>query len=140
MKKPIYTCLWFDNLAKEAASFYCSVFENSAITTGTEYVVLFNLNGKQYMGLNGGSKYKLSPAVSLVVECDSQQEIDYYWEKLTNGGREDACGWLTDKFGLSWQIVPSIIGELMSDPENAPRVMNEILQMKKINLERLLKA
>ncbi len=92
------------------------------------------------MGLDGGPKYTLSPAASLVVECDSQQEIDYYWEKLTDGGREDACDWLTDKFGLSRQIVPSIIGELMSDSEKALRVMNEILQMKKIDVDRLLKV
>ncbi len=140
MKKPIYTCLWFESEAQEAASYYCSIFDKSEIIQNNSLVSLFRINGQKIMAINGGPKYKLSPAVSLVVECDSQTEIDHYWKKLTEGGREDRCGWLTDKFGLSWQIIPSILGDLMSDPKKASNVMNELLQMKKIEMDRLLSA
>jgi predicted 3-demethylubiquinone-9 3-methyltransferase (glyoxalase superfamily) len=104
-------------------------------------VVTFELNGNKFMGLNGGPKFKFDEAVSFVVNCDTQDQIDYYWEKLTaNGGQESRCGWLKDKFGVSWQIIPSIIAELMSDPERAQRVMEVVMPMKKIILEKLLKA
>jgi predicted 3-demethylubiquinone-9 3-methyltransferase (glyoxalase superfamily) len=140
MSKPIYTCLWFDGVAKEAAGFYCSVFKNSKITFDSPMVVKFLLNGVEFMGLNGGPKFKFSEAISNVVECDTQDEIDYYWDKLTEGGNESMCGWLRDKYGLSWQIVPTIIGKLMSDPAKARRVMNVIQDMRKLNIEALVNA
>ena len=103
-------------------------------------VVTFELNGKKFMGLNGGPKFKFTEAVSFVVECETQEEIDNYWSRLTEGGQESMCGWLKDKFGLSWQIVPSILSKLMSDPERAPRVMQAFMQMKKFDIEKLEKA
>ena len=103
-------------------------------------VVTFELNGKKFMGLNGGPKYKFTPATSFVIECDTQAEIDYYWEKLGEGGRYDRCGWLDDKFGLSWQVVPAILSKLMSDPERAPRVIEAFMKMTKFNIEELENA
>jgi predicted 3-demethylubiquinone-9 3-methyltransferase (glyoxalase superfamily) len=141
MKNTIYPCLWFDGNAKEAASFYCSVFKNSSITTDTPLVVNFELDGKKFMGLNGGPQFKFTEAVSLVVECETQKEIDYYWEKLTaDGGAESMCGWLKDKFGFSWQIVPRQIGEWMSKPDRAQAVMQEVLSMRKLDMARLQAA
>ena len=278
MTNQIYPCLWFDGQAKAASEFYCSVFKNSKITADTPMVVIFELNGKKFMGLNGGPKFKFTPAisifvtcesinetndtwnklidggkalipidkqpwserygwvqdkfgltwqisvvnnagdkqkitpsmlftgnqfgkaeeaikfytsvfdnssidllihypaednnagkvmysefklnqhdiiamdgpgahdytfneaVSLVVNCETQKEIDYYWNKLTEGGEESMCGWLKDKFGVSWQIVPTIIGKLMSDPEKSQRVMQAVLQMRKLDIETLLNA
>jgi predicted 3-demethylubiquinone-9 3-methyltransferase (glyoxalase superfamily) len=279
MKNQIYPCLWFDGQALAAAEFYCSVFKNSRITTKTSMVVIFELNGKKFMGLNGGPKFKFTPAisifvtcetidetkgvweklidggkalipidkqpwserygwlqdkfgltwqisivndpgdkqkirpsmlftgdkfgraeealkfyssvfdnsstdflmhypkedaanagkvmysefklnqydiiamdgpgvhdytfneaVSLVVPCETQKEIDYFWTRLTEGGEESMCGWLKDKFGVSWQIVPAMIGKLMTDPEKAPRVMKQVLQMRKLDIETLMKA
>lgn len=141
MKNTIYPCLWFDGNAKEAASFYCSVFKNSSITTDTPLVVNFELDGKKFMGLNGGPQFKFTEAVSLVVECETQKEIDYYWEKLTaDGGAESMCGWLKDKFGFSWQIVPRQIGEWMSRPDRAQAVMQEVLSMRKLDMARLQAA
>src|SRR5262245_36835592 len=135
MTNQIYPCLWFDNTAKEAAEFYCKIFKNSKITDVTPFVVLFELNGHKFMGLNGGPKYKMNEAVSFVINCETQVEIDYYWEKLTaDGGEESMCGWLKDKYGLSWQVVPSIIGKLMTNPEKAQRVMPVILKMRKLNI------
>ena len=140
MANQIYTCLWFDGNAKAAAEFYCSIFKNSKITVDTPMVVNFELNGKKIMGLNGGPLFKFTEAISLVVECDTQQEIDHYWYKLTEGGEESRCGWLKDKFGLSWQIIPSGMGELMSNPEKAGRVMEEVMKMKKLDMEKLINA
>lgn len=140
MKNPIYPCLWFDGQAKAAAEFYCSVFKNSKIMADTPLVVTFELNGRKFMGLNGGPKFKFNEAVSFVVDCDTQEEIDYYWDKLTEGGEESMCGWLKDKYGLSWQIVPAILGELMSDPEKGQRVIQAFLQMKKFDIEKLKQA
>ncbi|MEQ6118654.1 VOC family protein [Reichenbachiella sp. MALMAid0571] len=140
MKNEIYPCLWFDGKAKSAADFYCSVFKNSKITTDSSGVVIFELNGKKFMGLNGGPKYQFSPATSFVIECETQEEIDFYWEKLGEGGVHNQCGWLDDKFGVSWQIVPAILGELMSDPDKAPRVMQAFMQMGKFDIEKLLNA
>ncbi len=137
MTKQIYPCLWFDGQAKEAAEFYCSVFENSKITADTALVVTFELDGKKFMGLNGGPNFKFNEAVSFVVNCDTQEEIDHYWFKLSEGGEEGMCGWLKDKFGLSWQIVPSVLGELMKDPEKAPGVMDAFMKMKKFDIEKL---
>jgi len=140
MKKDIYPCLWFDGVALEAAEFYCSVFENSGIKSVNSLVVQFELNGKLFMGLNGGPKFKPNQAVSFVVECNDQAEIDTYWAKLTEGGREDWCGWLQDKYGVAWQIVPAVLGELMADSEKAPRVMNAFLKMRKFEIAKLLEA
>ena len=140
MSKPIYPCLWFDGKAKEAAEFYCSIFKDSKITTVTPMVVKFELNGKEFMGLNGGPMYQFTEATSFVVECETQEEIDFYWEKLTEGGKEVQCGWLKDKYGLSWQIVPSILGKLMTDPEKAPRVMQAFMKMIKFDIATLLEA
>jgi predicted 3-demethylubiquinone-9 3-methyltransferase (glyoxalase superfamily) len=141
MSSPIYPCLWFDGNAKSAAEFYCSVFKNSKITTDTPMVVMFEVNGYKLMGLNGGPHFKFNEAVSLVVNCDSQEEIDYYWEKLTSdGGEESMCGWLKDKFGFSWQIIPSGLGELMSDPGRAQRIMAEVMQMKKLDMGKIMSA
>lgn len=100
-------------------------------------VVTFELNGNKFMGLNGGPKYKFTPATSFVIECESQIEIDYYWEKLGEGGKYDRCGWLNDKFGLSWQIVPAILGKLMSDPHRAARVVEAFMKMTKFDIQQL---
>ena len=134
MKKQIYTCLWFDGKAKEAADFYCSVFKDSKILSENPMVVIFELNGTKFMGLNGGPQFKPNEAASFVVECDTQQEIDHYWNSLTKGGAESMCGWLRDKYGFSWQIVPSSMGTLMADPKRFERVMKEVLKMKKLDL------
>jgi predicted 3-demethylubiquinone-9 3-methyltransferase (glyoxalase superfamily) len=135
MTNEIYPCLWFDGQAKAAAEFYCKVFKNSKITTDNPMVVMFELNGHKFMGLNGGPKFKMDEAISFVVNCNNQEEIDYYWEKLTaDGGQESMCGWLKDKFGVSWQIIPTNIGRLMTDPKRAPRVMEEIMKMRKLDI------
>lgn len=140
MIKPIYTCLWFNGQAKEAAEFYCSVFKNSKIVLDTPMVVRFELDGVKFMGLNGGPQFTFNESVSFVVECETQQEIDDCWNKLTEGGKELNCGWLKDKYGIAWQIVPSILGKLMTDPEKAPRVFDAFQHMKKFDIETLLKA
>lgn len=140
MINQIYPCLWFDGKAAEAAGFYCSVFKNSRIIADTPMVVTFELEGKKFMGLNGGPQFKFNEAVSFVVECETQAEIDYYWTKLTEGGQESQCGWLKDKFGLSWQIVPAVLGKLMSDPVKRPKVMEAFLKMKKFDIEKLMQA
>lgn len=141
MKKAMYPCLWFDNCALEAAEFYVSVFKNSRILFSSPGVVNFELNGELFMGLNGGPQFHFTEAVSFVVNCDAQEEIDHYWSSLTaNGGEESMCGWLKDKYGLSWQIVPSMLGEFMSDPVRAPRVMDALLKMRKLNIETLQNA
>jgi predicted 3-demethylubiquinone-9 3-methyltransferase (glyoxalase superfamily) len=140
MKNPIYNCLWFDGQAKEAAEFYCSIFENSNITVDTPMVVNFELNGRKFMGLNGGPQFKFNEAISMVVDCETQEEIDYYWSKLTEGGEESNCGWLKDRFGMSWQIVPTILGELMTDSTKAQRVMQAYMKMKKFDIETLKNA
>ena len=140
MKNPIFPCLWFDGNAKDAADFYCSVFPNSRILKDTPLVVTFDLNGRKFMGLNGGPQYTFDEATSFVVECETQEEIDYYWERLTDGGEEVECGWLKDRFGVSWQIVPTILEELMSDPERAPRVVEAFMKMVKFDIEALKRA
>ena len=141
MSNSIYPCLWFDGKAKEAAEFYCTVFKDSKIVTDTPMVVQFELNGTRFMGLNGGPHFQFNEAVSFVVNCDNQEEIDYYWERLTaDGGKESMCGWLKDKYGLSWQIVPSNMGKLMTDPARAQRVMPVLMQMKKLDIAQLKAA
>jgi predicted 3-demethylubiquinone-9 3-methyltransferase (glyoxalase superfamily) len=149
-------CLWFDRQAEEAAKFYASIFKDSHIGAvsrygkegfeihkmqeGTAMVVSFRLNGMHFMALNGGPLFKFNESVSVVVHCETQDEIDHYWSKLTEGGMESQCGWLKDKYGLSWQIVPSVLPELMSDPKRAGRVTNAFLRMKKFDIQALLNA
>jgi predicted 3-demethylubiquinone-9 3-methyltransferase (glyoxalase superfamily) len=140
MTNQIYPCLWFENQARAAADFYCSIFKNSKITSENSIVVTFDLNGSKFMALNAGPEFKFNEAVSFVVDCETQEEIDYYWNKLTKGGNEGECGWLKDRFGVSWQIVPTILGKLMSNPEKSSKVMKEILKMKKLEIEKLITA
>lgn len=140
MKSPIYPSLWFDGQADAAAQFYCSVFPNSSIISENELVVQFDLNGSKMMALNGGPAFKHSEAISFVVECENQEEIDYYWEKLTQNGEEGMCGWLKDQFGVSWQIIPAQLGEWMNDPEKGQRVVQAFLKMKKFDIQTLLDA
>ena len=141
MSKQIYPCLWFDGQAKAAADFYCSVFPNSKVTDANPMVVSWELNGKKFMGLNGGPEFKFNEATSFVIPCENQQDIDYYWNKLTSdGGTEGNCGWLKDKFGVSWQVVPTVLPELMSHPEKGQRVVQAFLKMKKFDIEKLRNA
>ncbi|MFL5728688.1 MAG: VOC family protein [Cytophagaceae bacterium] len=153
-QQKIKACLWFDANAAEAAKFYTSVFKNSKIgktsyygeggpmPKGTVLVVDFQIAGQKFMALNGGPYFKFSEAVSFVVNCDTQKEIDYYWEKLSKGGTKSECGWLKDKFGLSWQVVPTVLSELISSKSagKSSRVMQALLQMKKLDIKALEKA
>jgi predicted 3-demethylubiquinone-9 3-methyltransferase (glyoxalase superfamily) len=129
MTHKIYPCLWFDGKAKAAADYYSSVFKNSRIISENPMVIIFELNDTKFMALNGGPHYQFSPANSYVLNCDTQEEIDYYWEKLGKGGTYSKCGWLDDQFGVSWQIVPTILGDLMSNPEKSQKVMAAFLKM-----------
>ena len=140
--------LWFNNNLEEAVNFYISVFQDSKIISsipgpdGKIMSATFKLNGLTFTGLNGGPMYKFSEAISFFITCEDQKEVDYYWEKLSEGGEEGQCGWLKDKFGLSWQVVPKALGELLSDKngEKAGRVMQAMLKMQKIVIEDLQKA
>ncbi len=150
----ITTHLWFDNNAEEAANFYVSIFKNSRIVSvshygktgprpeGTVMPVAFQLDGQELLAFNGGPVFTFSPAISLVVNCETQQEVDEMWEKLSTGGAKIECGWVTDKYGLSWQIVPTIVEKLLLDknPEKSNRVMEAILKMKKLDIETLQEA
>ena len=143
--------LWFDGKAEEAAKFYTSIFRNSKIVgvsrygeagpgpKGTVMSVTFELEGQTFMALNGGPQFTFTPAISLFVNCETQQEVDELWEKLSEGGQKSRCGWLQDKYGLSWQIIPTTLGKLLNDPDHgkASRVMKAMLQMDKIDIERL---
>jgi predicted 3-demethylubiquinone-9 3-methyltransferase (glyoxalase superfamily) len=140
MTNQVYPCLWFENQAKAAADFYCSIFKNSKITSENSMIVTYELNGNKFMALNAGPEFKFNEAVSFVVDCETQEEIDYYWKKLTTGGSEGQCGWLKDRFGVSWQIVPTILAELMSTPEKSQRVFQAIMQMEKLEIDKLVKA
>ena len=153
-KQKITPCLWFDDQAEEAARFNTSIFKNSKIGAITRYgdsgpgkkgsvlVVTFQLDGQEFMALNGGPVFKFTEAISLAVDCADQKEVDEFWNKLSEGGQTSQCGWLKDKYGLSWQIVPSALEELMStgDPEQSNRVMKALLQMTRIDIEGLKKA
>ncbi len=146
--------LWFDHQAEAAANFYVSVFKNSKIKQKTHYTgeepsgkkgsvmtVSFELDGQEFVALNGGPRFKFTEAVSFVINCDTQEEIDYYWEKLTSGGGEEVqCGWLADKYGLSWQVVPAKIGEWARDPAGFQRVMHAVMPMKKLDMAALQRA
>ena len=134
--------LWFDGKAEEAAKFYTSIFENSKIVSITEMSATFQLDGLEFIAFNGGPTFTFSPAVSFFVRCETQQEIDYLWEKLSAGGETQRCGWLKDKFGVSWQIVPPILGELLNDEddEKSNRVMQAMLKMSKLEIKQLKEA
>ena len=160
MKDKITPCLWFDHQGEEAANFYIGIFKNSKITqiarygeAGTEIhgrppgsvmTVAFELNGQSFTALNGGPHFKFNEAISLQIECETQEEVDYYWSKLSEGGEPEAqqCGWVKDKFGLSWQVVPKILPEMMTDPDAAKsaRAMTAMLQMKKLDIAALQRA
>ncbi len=146
--------LWFDSKAEEAANFYVSVFKNSKIMSVSRYgeggpgpkgwamSVTFQLDGQDFYALNGGPQFTFTPAVSFFVNCETQQEVDELWEKLSAGGKKDRCGWLQDKYGLSWQIIPSALGRLLhdKDAEKSKRVMHAMLQMDKIDIKTLQQA
>lgn len=154
----ITPCLWFDGQAEEAAKFYTTVFDNSSIVNITRYgeagheihgkpagsvlTVAFELDGQPFTALNGGPMFKFNEAISFQVNCETQEELDYFWGKLSEGGEEGQCAWLKDKFGVSWQIVPTILVEMLNDPhpEKAERVMEAMLQMKKIDIDELKRA
>jgi len=154
----ISLCLWFDSQGEEAARFYTSIFKNSRMgrvarydeaaakaagrPQGSVMTVEFELDGQRFMALNGGPLFKFTEAISLVVNCETQTEVDHFWEKLSAGGQEVQCGWLKDRFGVSWQIVPTILPEMLQDkdPEKAKRVMAAMLKMKKIDIEGLKQA
>jgi predicted 3-demethylubiquinone-9 3-methyltransferase (glyoxalase superfamily) len=134
--------LWFDGNAQEAATFYTSIFQDSKILSSNPMSVSFVLNGQEFIGLNGGPHFKFTEAISFFVSCETQEEIDEKWEKLSEGGQQQRCGWLKDKFGLSWQIIPPILGELMQDkdPQKSQSVMQAMLKMTKINIKALKEA
>jgi predicted 3-demethylubiquinone-9 3-methyltransferase (glyoxalase superfamily) len=150
----ITTFLWFDGNAEEAANHYISIFKNSKILEVARYgdagpgpkgsvmIVRFQLEGEEFIALNGGPKFKFTEAISLAVNCDTQKEVDELWDRLNTGGQEGQCGWLKDKFGLSWQIVPSVVPKLMTDPdpEKSKRVTEAIFQMRKIDIASLKEA
>jgi predicted 3-demethylubiquinone-9 3-methyltransferase (glyoxalase superfamily) len=154
----ITPCLWFNDQAEEAMRFYVSIFENSTVGRVTCYgeagakvsgrpkgsvmTATFEIEGQEFMALNGGPHFTLSEAVSFIVKCDTQKEIDTFWEKLSEGGEKGDCGWLKDKFGLSWQIVPTVLSDMMQDKDadKTNRVMQAILQMKKLDIARLQEA
>lgn len=150
----ITTFLWFDGRAEEAASFYTSIFKDSKIVSkmpGNESIpgseskalgVTFELAGQQFTALNGGPHYQFTPAISLFINCDNQAEVDEYWDRLSEDGQPIQCGWITDKFGLSWQVVPTLLGKLMSDPDpaKAGRVANAMMQMVKLDSAKLQAA
>jgi predicted 3-demethylubiquinone-9 3-methyltransferase (glyoxalase superfamily) len=141
MAHPIYPCIWLDNQAQEAAQLYTSIFKNSKILETSPIVSSIEINGSKIMLLNGGPKFKPDEAFSLVVNCDTQDEIDFYWDKLiADGGQESMCGWLKDKYGISWQIIPVILEQLMTDPKRSERVVQAFLKMKKFNIQALLDA
>ena len=146
--------LWFDNNAEEAMNFYTSIFKNSKVLTvsrygeagpgpsGTVMTAEFELEGQEFVALNGGPRFQFTEAISFVVNCETQEEVDYFWARLSEGGQKSRCGWLKDKFGLWWQVVPVILAELMNDkdPEKSKRVMQSMLTMNKIEIEPLKRA
>jgi predicted 3-demethylubiquinone-9 3-methyltransferase (glyoxalase superfamily) len=154
MKTTVTPFLWFDTQAEDAARFYVSVFKNSKILNVTRYgdagpgpkgtamTVVFELDGLHVTALNGGPQFKFNEAISFSVDCKTQEEVDDYWKKLSEGGEEGPCGWLKDKYGLSWQVNPSVLGQMLSDPDpaKAKRAMEAMLKMKKIDIGALRKA
>jgi predicted 3-demethylubiquinone-9 3-methyltransferase (glyoxalase superfamily) len=154
MQQKIVPNLWFDTEAEEAAAFYTSVFDNSRVVNVTHYTedaprpagmvmtVEFELNGQRLVGINGGPEFSFDEAVSFAIECETQDEVDYFWEKLSEGGEEGQCGWLKDRYGLSWQVVPTGMDELFADPdpERARRAMQALLKMSKLDIAALQSA
>jgi predicted 3-demethylubiquinone-9 3-methyltransferase (glyoxalase superfamily) len=150
----IHPFLWFNDNAEDAVNFYLGVFKNSKITEilrygdagpgpkGSVMTIAFQLDGQEFVALNGGPSYTITPAISFVVNCDTQEEIDHHWEKLSAGGKEVQCGWLEDKFGVSWQIVPTVLLELLGDPDaaKAQRVMQAMLKMVKLDIQAIKRA
>jgi predicted 3-demethylubiquinone-9 3-methyltransferase (glyoxalase superfamily) len=150
----ITACLWFDDQAEEAARFYTSIFKKSKIgkishygeggprPKGSVLAVSFHLDGQEFLALNGGPQFKFSEAISFIVNCKTQKEVDRMWKKLSEGGQEVQCGWLKDKYGVSWQVVPTVLAKMMSDPDPArtARVFQAMLQMKKLDIKGLKKA
>ena len=148
----ITPCLWFDTQAEEAATYYTGIFENSRINEVTRYgsagprpegmvmTVDFELDGQPFVGLNGGPEFTFDEAISFQIHCDSQEDVDRFWTALTEGGEEGPCGWLKDRFGLSWQVVPTDLPELLSNPGTAQAVMKALLGMKKLDLAELRRA
>ena len=134
--------LWFDGRAEEAAKFYTSIFKNSKILSVSPMSAIFKLAGQKFFALNGGPQFKFTEAISFFVNCDTQKEIDYFWNKLSAGGEKSRCGWLKDKFGVSWQIVPPILGDYLNDEdsEKAQRVMQAMLKMDKLDIKKLKQA
>jgi predicted 3-demethylubiquinone-9 3-methyltransferase (glyoxalase superfamily) len=144
--------LWFDDQAEEAMNFYVSIFKNSKVGSITRYgeagpkgtvmSATFKLDGQEFFALNGGPLFKFTPAISFFVNCETQQEVDELWDRLSAGGRKDRCGWLQDKYGLSWQIIPSVLGKLLQDKDakKSQRVMQAMLQMEKIDIKKLEQA
>ena len=134
--------LWFDGNAEEAMNFYVSVFDNSRVLSKSPMSVTFELEGQRFHGLNGGPQFKFNEAISMFVNCETQEEVDDLWAKLSDGGAEQRCGWLQDKFGLSWQIIPAVLGQLLQDKDKdkAQKVQEAMLKMKKIDIEGLRKA
>ena len=146
--------LWFNDKAEEAMHFYVSIFKNSKVVSisrygdagpgpkGTVMVAAFQLDGQEFLALNGGPQFTFSPAVSFFISCETQQEVDELWEKLSEGGEKNRCGWLRDKYGLSWQVIPSVLGKMLQDKdaEKSRRVMKAMLQMDKLDIERLKQA
>lgn len=154
MPQKIIPNLWFDTQAEEAAHFYLSVFDNSRVVNVTHYTdagprpagtvmtVEFELDGQRFVGINGGPQFTFDEAVSFQITCDTQEEVDYYWERLTDGGEESQCGWLKDRYGLSWQVVPTGMDEVFADPDpqRAQRAMQAMLGMRKIDVAALRRA
>ncbi len=152
--KKITPFLWFDGRAEEAANFYTAIFPNSKIVSmmrsgeagpgpkGSVMSATFELQGQEFIALNGGPMFTFSPAISFFVPCETQEEVDHFWEKLSEGGEKQRCGWLRDKFGVSWQIVPTVLGQLLQDKdaEKSKRVMNAMLQMDKLDIASLKRA
>jgi len=142
--------LWFDGKVEEAVNFYTSIFKNSKILTinrmggskGEVFSATFELEGLKFYALNGGPQFTFTPAISFFINCYTQEEVDNFWEKLSKGGKKDRCGWLKDKYGLSWQVVPTILGELLSDPDpvKSQRVMAAMMQMNKLEIKGLQEA
>lgn len=140
MKSPIYASLWFNNQAAEAAQYYCDIFSDGKILNQSPFVVTFEVNKTKIMAINGNVDFKFNESVSFVVECDTQEEIDHLWNSFLPDGKELMCGWIKDKYGVCWQVIPSVLSELMSNPQKAPKVSEAFLKMKKFDIAQLLKA
>jgi len=142
MKNKISTCLWYDGKAQEAANFYVLLFKDARIIESNPMTTMFELDGHQYVAINGGPMYKFTEAISLIVNCETQAEIDSFWSKLAEGGSEGQCGWLKDRYGLSWQVIPYSLGKMLQDPdrEKSGRAFQAMLQMKKLDIAALTKA